>query len=208
MAQFKSPTFGKISGKYGDALATHRKATGRNYLRVASVPSNPRTDKQVAHRAKFGFVNSVLRPFYPVFKINFGGNQGIRYALNIAFHNAIVGEYPNYAIDLENLVFTEGVIDKAANTQMTLAGENALKIDWDTTTLANSNDTDQIEFVLFNENSNQTLMLTEGWQRSAGTCTLQMPAIWKTATIHCWMYFKKLDGSAASKSQYIGSVEM
>ena len=51
MATFKSLTFGKISGKYGDALATQSKATGKNYLRAASEPTNPRTDKQVAHRA-------------------------------------------------------------------------------------------------------------------------------------------------------------
>ena len=84
MATFKSLTFGKISGKYGDALATQSKATGKNYLRVASEPTNPRTDKQVAHRAKFGFINSVLVPFYPVFKENFGGHMGIRYVISDA----------------------------------------------------------------------------------------------------------------------------
>lgn len=51
MATFMSLTFDKISSKYGDALATQLKATGKNYLRVASVPTNSRTDKQVVHRA-------------------------------------------------------------------------------------------------------------------------------------------------------------
>jgi len=69
------------------------------YLRAASVPTNPRTDKQVAHRAKFGFINSVLRPFYSIFKANFGGNKGIRYAINMAFKDAIVGVYPDFSIE-------------------------------------------------------------------------------------------------------------
>src|SRR5665647_2482017 len=84
MAQFKSTTFGKISGKYGEALATQSKTTGKNYLRVSSVPSNPRTPKQVEHRGKFGYINRVMRSFYPVLKVTFGGNTGIRQGINLS----------------------------------------------------------------------------------------------------------------------------
>jgi len=52
----------------------------------------------------------VLRPFYSGFKKNFGGNPCIRYRINIGFKNAIVGEYPDFSIDLLKLMFAEGAI--------------------------------------------------------------------------------------------------
>jgi len=208
MATFKSLTFGKISGKYGDALATQSKATGKNYLRVASVPTNPRTDKQVAHRAKFGYINTVLRPFYPVFKANFGGNQGIRYAINRAFKEAIVGEYPDFSLDMAKLVFAEGTIYTVDTATAEKAAAGKVKIDWDTTNLDGTEPTALANFVFFNELTNQALTVTSNVMHSAGTVTVDMPAIWNGATIHCWIYFSSGNGMRYSNSQYINSVEL
>ncbi len=208
MATFKSTTFGKISGKYGEALATKSKVTGKNYLRVASVPSNPRTAKQLAHRAKFGFINSVLRPFYPIYKITLGGNVGIRYAISDAFKNAIVGEYPDYAIDLTQLIFTHGALYNATTCAMIKAGEGKLKIDWDATTLAGTNPMDSVSFIFYNETTDQAMMLNPQLKRSAATTIADMPAIWLGANIHCWMYFTAPDGITNSTSQYVSSVEL
>lgn len=208
MAIFKSTTFGKISGKYGDALATKSKATGKNYLRVASEPTNPRTDKQVMHRTKFGFINTVLRPFYPVFKNNFGGNQGIRYAINMAFKDAIVGEYPDYRINLPSIIFSQGGIDTAGNTQFTKTAEGKIKLDWDTTVLLNSKTDDRLNVVFYNENTDQTLLLNTEITRTAGSTILDMPAIWIGSTIHCWLYFTAVDGIHFSNSQYVDNVEL
>lgn len=208
MATFKSLTFGKISGKYGDALATQSKATGKNYLRVASTPTNPRTDKQVAHRAKFAYINTVLRPFYPVFKKNFGGNPGIRYGINIGFKNAIVGEYPDFSIDLSKLMFAEGAIYTVNLVTAEKAAPSKLKIDWDTTVLEGTEPTALANFVFFNELTNQALTLASGVMHSVGSATADMPAIWNGATIHCWIYFNSDNGLRFSNSQYISSVEL
>jgi len=208
MATFKSLTFGKISGKYGDALATQSKATGKNYLRVASVPTNPRTDKQVAHRAKFAFINSVLRPFYPVFKKNFGGNPGIRYGINIGFKNAIVGEYPDFSIDLSKLMFAEGPIYTVDSVTAEKAVPGKLKMDWDTTIFEGTDPNALAQFVFFNELTNQVLTNASEVKHSVGIVTVDMPAIWNGATIHCWIYFSSDNGMRLSNSQYISSVEL
>lgn len=208
MATFKSLTFGKISGKYGDALATQSKATGKNYLRVASVPTNPRTDKQVAHRAKFAYINSVLRPFYPVFKKNFGGNPGIRYGINIGFKNAIVGEYPDFSIDLSKLMFAEGAIYTVNLVSAEKTADGKLKIDWDTTNLEGTEPTALANFVFYNELTNQALTHVSNVMHSVGTVTVDMPAIWVGATIHSWIYFVSENGLRCSNSQYINSVEL
>ncbi len=206
MATFKSTTFGKISGKYGDALATKSKATGKNYLRVASEPTNPRTDKQVAHRAKFGYANSVLVPFYPVFKKNFGGNLGIRYAVTHAFKNAIVGEHPDYSLDLSNVKVSSGNLADVANLVLVKAGTAKFRIDWDTTLTDNTNPASLAAFVFFNEDKRQVLSLTTDVPLSTGTTNIDMPVIWNDATIHVWLYFITADSMHKSNSQYIGSL--
>ena len=49
MAKFSSTTFGPISGRHGTAVAATTK-DGKSYIRVYRAPSNPKTEKQVAHR--------------------------------------------------------------------------------------------------------------------------------------------------------------
>lgn len=208
MATFKSLTFGKISGKYGDALATQSKATGKNYLRVASVPTNPRTDRQVAHRAKFAFINTVLRPFYPVFKKNFGGNSGIRYGINIGFKNAVVGEYPDFSLDLSKIMLAEGALYTVSTVAVVKTQDDALKFDWDTTVLEDHDPNALAQFVFMNENTNQLLTHASEVKHSVGSATIDMPAIWSNATIHCWIYFVSENGLRCSNSQYVDSVEL
>lgn len=208
MTTFKSLTFGKISGKFGDALATQSKVTGKNYLRVATVPTNPRTDKQVAHRAKFGYINTVLRPFYPVFKANFGGNPGIRYAINRAFKEALTGEYPDFSIDLEKLVFAEGAIYTVNNLIAAKTANGKIKIDWDTTVLVGTDPSALVNFVLYNEETNQALTCSTDIMHAAGTATIDIPAIWNGALIHSWLFFSTANKSRFSNSQYINSIQL
>ncbi len=206
MATFKSTTFGKISGKFGDALATQSKATGKNYLRVVSVPSNPRTEKQVAHRAKFGFINSVLVPFYPVFKKNFGGNTGIRYAVSHAFKNAITGEFPDFQIDMSKLLMSEGNLYSVSNTQIEKIETAKFKVDWDITLLEKTDPNSLATFVFFNEDSKQVYTTSSETPLIEGTVTIDMPEIWNEAKIHIWLYFVSTNGLQKSTSQYIGSL--
>ncbi|MHB9056914.1 MAG: DUF6266 family protein [Paludibacteraceae bacterium] len=206
MATFKSHTFGKISGKYGDALATQSKATGKNYLRVATEPSNPRTEKQVAHRAKFGFMNSVLVPFYPVFKKNFGGNKGIRYAVSDAYKNAITGVYPAFVLDLSKVIMSEGSLYKVTNTTIEKDGTAKFKISWDTTVLEVTDPDSLTSFVFFNEDTKQVYTCSGNATLMEGTVTIDMPEIWNEANIHVWLYFVSADGLQKSGSQYLGSL--
>ena len=206
MATFKSHTFGKISGKYGDALATQSKATGKNYLRVASEPTNPRTDKQIAHRAKFGFMNSALVPFYSVFKENFGGHMGIRYAVNLAYKNAISGEYPDFVIDMSKVIMSEGNLYTVSNTAIEKDGMAKFKVSWDTTVLDGTDPNSLTSFVFFNEDTRQVYTCSDNATLMEGTVTIDMPVIWNEANIHVWLYFVSADGLRKSSSQYIGSL--
>lgn len=206
MAQFKSTTFGKISGRYGEALATQLKTTGKNYLRVASVPSNPRTNKQVVHRGKFGFINRVMLPFYPVFKITFGGNPGIRTGITYAFKNAIIGEYPDFELDYSQLLFTNGGLYQSGLVTAVKTANTGIKMNWDYSDLAGTNSNDLVNFIFFNQDANQAMITQGDVERNVATATVEMPAIWIGGNIHCWMFFTSPDGKQNSTSQYISNI--
>jgi hypothetical protein len=208
MAIFKSTTFGKISGRYGEALATKLKTTGKNYLRVSSVPSNPRTPKQVEHRGKFGYINRAMRSFYPVFKVTFGGNPGIRQGINIAFKTAILGEYPDLTIDYSKLVFTDGLLYKTNDVTVQKSGDNAVKIDWNYSKMVGNNPLDQVNIICFNKDADQSVLDVAVATRDTGTFTDELPEMWAGSTIFCWIYFSSPDGTINSVSQFIGQVEL
>ncbi len=175
MATFNSTTFGKISGKYGEALATKSKTTGKNYLRPASVPTNPRTPKQVEHRGKFGYINRVMRSFYPVFKITFGGNVGIRFGINIAFKNAIVGEYPDFLLDYSQLQFTDGGLYQTGLVTAGKSADHSIKIDWDYSDMAGNNAEDTLNLIFYNEDTDQAVLKQAVATRDLATVTVELP---------------------------------
>ncbi|MFM2291229.1 MAG: hypothetical protein RIS29_1042 [Bacteroidota bacterium] len=143
-----------------------------------------------------------------MFKTTFGGNTGIRYAINLAFKNALTGEYPDFAIDLTKLIFAEGGVYTTDIVTVEKTADAKLKIDWDATILAGSNADDTINLVFYNETSNQALLMNTDIQRSTATTTVEMPPIWKGATIHCWLYFSNAATTTCSNSQYISSVDL
>lgn len=207
MATFKSSTFGKISGKFGEALATQSKATGKNYLRVASIPTNPRTPKQVEHRARFGYINQVLRAFYPIYKATFGGNTGIRYGINIAFANAIQGTNPDFSLDYSQLRFTEGALYQSNNVSATKSGTDSLKVDWDFYEMAGNNASDTVSIIIYNETADQVIMKQAVALREATTATVQLPDVWVGGNMQCWLFFTAPNGTTFSNSQYINAVQ-
>jgi len=208
MAQFKSTTFGKISGRYGEALATQSKTTGKNYLRVSSVPSNPRTPKQVENRGRFGYINHVMRSFFPVFKVTFGGNTGIRQGVNIAFKNAILGKFPELSLDYSKLEFTDGALYQSNEVSAVKAGNNGVKIDWNYSKMAGNNPEDQVSIICFNKEADQAVLDVAVADRETGTFTAELPEIWTGGTIFCWIYFSSPEDTINSVSQFIGQVEL
>lgn len=208
MAQFKSTTFGKISGQYGEALATKSKSTGKNYLRVASVPTDPRTPKQLEVRGKFGFINHVMRSFQPVFKITFGGNPGVRQGINIAYKNAILGQHPVYTLDYPKLVFTDGALYQTNQVAAEKTLATNVKIDWNYSKMAGNNPEDQANIICFNEDANQAVLDVAVASRDAATFTVELPEMWVDGNIYCWIYFSSPDGTMNSVSQFINEVQL
>jgi hypothetical protein len=88
-----------ISGKIGPIIAYVTK-TGKQVFKKYVVPKDPRTEKQLASRMRFGLANSAASPLNKALKRSFS-NQANAYRKTVSqiLKNAIQGEYPDYSVD-------------------------------------------------------------------------------------------------------------
>ena len=95
MARFTSMTFGSISGRHGSAVAVVMK-NNTNVLKVFNAPFDPKSEQQLAHRSKFGFVVSRMGCLHDLFKITFLKNGGHNHGVSLAFKTAVTGTSPDF----------------------------------------------------------------------------------------------------------------
>ena len=200
MAKFYSSTFGAISGKHGSAVAVTRK-DGTTYIRIYTKPSNPRTDKQQAHRAKFALSSKALVPFNPIFKETIGITNGISAARSYAFKNAIVGEYPNFSVDYESLMFSFGPLEKLHNASATCNGD-VVTINWDFQKMYNCHADDSANLVVFNKECNQALHIKDVALRKERLSNIIIQDSWADSELYFWAYVTS--GDKISDSVFVG----
>lgn len=202
MSEFISSTFGKISGRHGTAVAINSKSTGKTYLRMHTIPSDPKTEKQLAQRFKFGFVNKEMNCMRNLFKFTFGGNKGVSHGVSLAF-GALTGEYPYFVIDYSKLIIAQGNLNVAGQVSVAKTVGTTFKFDWDTTVGFQGDDNDLVNIVLLNADSKLGILKQPNVVRVLGTTELELPTVWIGQSVHCWIFFTSPDGVSFSNSQYI-----
>jgi len=207
MATFNSTTFGSISGRHGSAVAANTK-DGKCILKIFKAPSNPNTDKQVAQRTKFGFVNSELSSMRELFKISFGNMLGKNQAVSYAMKNAVTGVSPNFTLDYSKLKISTGSLYGSGLVSAAKTVGTTVKIDWNYTDLTGNTANDGVNLAFFNADSKEALLKQNIVLRSISTAEIELPAIWAGQNVHCWIYFSAPNGSENSASQYIDSLQL
>jgi hypothetical protein len=207
MSEFISSTFGKISGRHGTAVAMKSKSTGKTFLRMHTVPSDPKTAKQIAQRSKFGFVTSEMSCMRNMFKFTFGGNAGVNRGVSLAF-GAVTGGYPEFSIDYSKLIISQGNLNTSGQLAAIKTVGTTLKFDWDTTIGFQGDDNDLVNIVLLNAETKVGLHKQDNIIRSLGTAEIELPAVWAGQSVHCWIFFTSADGISFSNSQYIDLIQL
>jgi len=207
MARFKSSTFGKISGKYGGAIAAVRK-DGLCILKEYVKPSNPNSPKQQAQRALFRFGMKELNCLRCVFTITFDGQYGINSALSLAMKTSIEGEFPNYTLDYRKLIISNGKLEKLALLEVKQQVGTTIKLEWNLDESMGVSPDDKVNLVFLNPASKFVLFKQDVAVRSMGTIEEDLPIIWKGLPIHCWLYLASPTGKSFSSSQYIRLIEL
>lgn len=217
MATYNSTTFGDISGRHGNAVAS----TGKhgNTLRVYKSPSNPKTEKQVAQRTKFAFVITFLLCLKELFAYTFSDSGGFDTAVSLAIKEAVTGKSPDYSIDFSKLTVVSGS-NTVAIAPGLIAGvvtDTTVKISWNTWNMHKTTATlavssakadDTVSIVFFNEELKEALLFEPEVTRADGQVQFELPDYWKAAKAHCWCYFTRANRSSSSKGSYLGEVQL
>lgn len=153
-AVLTSGILGPGKGKIGGAVMSKWKAI--NYIRSYAVPSNPRTDDQVAHRATFKAIISVAQklmvvcipqcwdPFYNTM-------SGFNAWIKENFAAFAVGDVLTNAV-----VTSKGTLEPAPLTEVEYTtGTGSTVINWDGDVFGNGLPTDQLLAVIINKPTNE-----------------------------------------------------
>lgn len=209
MGTIKQGILGGFSGKVGTVIGGNWK--GIDYMRskAASV-SNPKTEAQLDQRARFGAALAFLQPITPFVRVGFKNyavkmtafNSAMSYNLN----NALVGAYPDYAIDYNNALVSRGTLATALNALASSNDPNTVTFTWeDNSTQGNANATDQAMLLVLNPLKKEAVYVTNGAERSACSQTLTVPANYSGDAVECFIAFVSLDGTV-SNSKYLGEI--
>jgi len=78
---------------------------GKQVVRSLPTSNEPKTPKQLAHRAKFSLVNKGLSPLNSAIKLGYrNDSNAYRTLVGKAYHEAVAGEYPNFTLDYSKIV--------------------------------------------------------------------------------------------------------
>lgn len=205
MASFKDSFFSKLSGKVGN-VNTYI-LNGKQVVRANPIPNDPKTPKQLAHRMKFALVNKGLSPLNRSIKLGHRGDtSAYRSLVGKAYREAIVGEYPNFALDYSKIKIAEGKLQLPAEIKMELDDENrAVNFTWEAKIATSQNTAkanDQINIVAFNVKENIVDSFSGVAIRSDGKASITLPRGWNLEDTHFWVYFSSFSLQMNSGSLY------
>jgi hypothetical protein len=203
MARYKESVFGKISGKYGDAVAAVRK-DGLCILKEYRIASNPNTEGQQKQRGKFGFTMKHLNCMRAVFTDIFANQYGINKAVSLAMKTCVLLDKEEYRMDYANLKLTSGSIVPPEYVEIVRNTTNQISLSWRTDEFhANTND-DYLNVVLVNFETKQLLYKKHLATRSAEHTTIQLPFSLEDGAHHVWVFYASAKGRTFSNALYWG----
>jgi hypothetical protein len=200
-----------ISGKVGDHVYYSR--NGKNFFRKMPVHRKRISSKPMQpQQQKFSLLGKLLLPLTPLFRFSFKKYthlmSGFNKAISSNYHNGLMGEYPSYAFDFSNLVLGDGYVANARSTNLKLNGSGSLIFTWRGRRSRGSVSTnDHMYIAVFCEELNTWFYETNAAKRSAGTCTIDVPAF-KGNAVHIYIGFISTHGNDASMSEYMGMVNV
>ena len=130
-------------------------------------------------------------------------------AMSYILKNALIGKYPDFAIDYENALVSRGSLSGILNGSAVSTEANYIVFTWDDNSDEGSaKSTDKAMLLVYNESKGETVFETEGDARNAGTQTLTIPTDFSGDSVECYISFISEDGLSVTNSKYVGSVSV
>ena len=208
MAKNLTGITGAFSGKIGTVV-------GAMWNGIPTIRSRPNyrrdkpTQKQIIMRERFKLASKFCRRLADVFEQNFEPEPGKTKrssAVSIVARHAIIGEYPNLAIDYSKVLVAKGVLKKATDAMASSPGPGLLKFNWMHDPVADYyHADDRAIIVAYLADSDDAICYIDVESRFKEECQLEL-TVWSGKLAHTWLSFRSRNGSLKAESVYTGTV--
>lgn len=206
--------FGNFSGKVGNVVGRVRQ--GQNvYAIYQPVVSNPRTPAQVAAREKFTllvkFGAIMLEAIKEGFRDLDGYKRGTPLSSFVGYNSKITDiidtDVTPHVVMYSYVVISQGIVPLPYSPSATL-DSNTVMLTWtDNSGIGDARETDVSRIVVYNPAKGEMVMGGEA-NRSSRNASLTLPASWSGDSVEAYCYFWRESDSKASKSVYLGSLNL
>ena len=212
MATIINGILGSFTGTAGNVSGYMR--NGKNFVRSRRRKSSaPMTPKRLAQQQKIKVCNEFTKPFcgtgffnktFPAYDHS---GTGFNRATSAIMNLAIVGVYPDTAIDYAQVLISKGPLPAAKNVSTAVGSDGNLLFTWEDNTgtgSAKANDKSILE--IYFPGDNTALFSIGAAVRKDGQALMGMPNV-NGKTAETWIGFLSNDEEDAANSTYSGKVD-
>jgi len=207
---------GDMSGKIGTINLTTWKS-------ISVVKSLPRKTKKVSFDQKcqrhlFKTVHAFLYKASRTIKLGYqlppkSAQSDMNMATSYTMLNAVLGEYPDYSIDLSKLKFSNSIrsIETGWNTEFTGGKDAITKVSWEINPFPDkATRWDDKAVIVVYDQIHDTFFTKEDIARKelAYFFTENDGKLFAGHEIFCWMFFISVDSKFVSETEYLGMIKM
>lgn len=208
MGKIKQGILGGFSGKVGPVIGSSWK--GKAVMRAQALSYNDRNSQaQQEQRAKFGIVAKFLASVNGFIKNGFAskakGMTQQNVAMIINLEEAISGNFPNYEINYNKVVVSDGSVDLPYDPSGSVA-DGELTVTWaDNSGQGDALATDNAMLLLYNTTQKKAVWALTDAKRSDRSAKISVPTAWTGDTAVAYLAMRRASNGGTSKSAYVGS---
>jgi hypothetical protein len=209
MGTYSKGILGPFSGKVGTVVGSNWK--GIDYMRsYRKRIKNPRTQSQMMQRTKLSMASKFAKPIKEVlnsgWRLYAKDKTPVNAAVKYLISNAIIGVYPDYAIDPEKVLISSGSLATAVNPSVSVSGCE-ITVGWDDNCMTgNAATTDRVLVAVISPERAEAVIQDGAADRSELCTTVIVPAHWSGDTVCCYLGFINKFKDSVANSVYLGEL--
>lgn len=210
MGKIRQGILGGFNGTVGTVIGGSWK--GMAYMRgKAQRIKNPRTEKQMAQRIKFGMAQKFVKVMTTYLQVGFRNYTQRQTATNAAMshtvRNCMAGKYPAFGIDPSMVLVSSGSLMPGRFCTVKVAS-NVATFSWEDNSDESHASIDDFAMpLIYNFTKGEAVFTTEDASRVDCKAELKLPSDWSGDQLSCYIAFASVQNNSVSNSVYVGDVK-
>lgn len=210
MGKIRQGILGGFNGTVGTVIGGSWK--GLAYMRgKAQSIKNPRTEKQMAQRIKFGMAQKFVKVMTAYLQVGFRNYTQHQTATNAAMshtvRNCMAGTYPVFGIDPGKVLVSSGSLMPGRFCTVKV-NDNVAAFSWEDNSDESHAAIDDFAMpLIYNFTKGEAVFTTEDASRVDCKAELKLPSDWSGDLLSCYIAFASVQNTHVSNSVYVGDVK-